>query len=62
MQLFSGGNLRSGVGTCSVSSKQESDKVSNKLVTEDLAARGPDITLRSWWQLKRELKVSVHTE
>ncbi|CAG11943.1 unnamed protein product [Tetraodon nigroviridis] len=33
MQLFSGGNLRSGVRTCSVSSKQESDKVSNKLVT-----------------------------
>lgn len=40
--------------------KQESDKVSNKPATEDLAARGPDITLRSWWQLKRELKVSVH--
>lgn len=39
MQLFSGGNLSSGVRTCSVSSKQESDKVSNKLVTEDLAAR-----------------------
>lgn len=39
--------------------KQESDKVSNKLVTEDLAIRGPDITPRSWWQLKRELKVSA---
>lgn len=33
MQLFSCGNLRSGVRTCSVSSKQESDEVGNKLVT-----------------------------
>lgn len=33
MQLFSSGNLSSGVGTCPVSSKQEGDKVSNKLVT-----------------------------